>query len=67
MEKFKQNEKRFLICPWCPEGAITVLIENCPHNPFKLKQRIQELEQDSFRQSKALLLLQDLKQLLSEI
>jgi hypothetical protein len=67
MEKFKQNKERHLICPWCPEGAVTVLIENCPHNPFKLRKALQESENKLTEHYRAYSILEDLKELMEEI
>jgi hypothetical protein len=61
MEKFKQDKKKFLICPWCPtDGPVTILIENCPHNPFKLMKKVRELETEVYKNNRAATILQDM-------
>lgn len=42
MTDFEYNPKDGLTCPWCPEKP---RIKDCQHNPFKLMDKVRELEE----------------------
>lgn len=74
MSKF-ESDKDGLLCPWCAPkkipgrfgGLYYVHINDCPHNPFKLTKRVEELEAKLEREQKAARVLADLKEYLDYI
>jgi hypothetical protein len=64
MENFKHTPNG-LICPWCPQGKVTVLIQNCGHNPFKLMAEVRRLQAEVDKDSRARHILEDLGEYLN--
>jgi hypothetical protein len=67
MKEMERDKTGGILCPWCPKkNNRSIFIADCIHDPFKLMIKIEQLENEVYSSHRAALILQDLKDYLSE-